>query len=241
MPRREPTAKLPVTPSTSRLVAVGRALGPLATDVVFIGGAIAPLLQTHPVMPRVRATDDVDALVPSASYARQHTLESRLADLGFTRRATDAGHAHRWRAPDGTPFDLVPAGEHLGGTGSRGDALVLKTATESDLEPGLTIRHANATGFLALKWAAFHDRGQDDPFASRDLEDILALTVSRDSLVTEFRAAPAAIRARIRDGFRWLIDSPDREDLVAAHLGAAQSFAQVSARLHQRIVQMLAE
>lgn len=228
-------------PSTARVAAVARALGDLSADVVFIGGAIAPLLQTHPAMPRVRATDDVDAVVASTTYASHHSLETQLVALGFTRRIADSKHAHRWRAPDGTPFDLVPAGAHLGGSGNRWDQAALETAIASEIAPGLVIRHASAPGFLALKWAAFHDRGSSDPFSSQDLEDILALVVSRDAMVQEFLAAPAAIRERVQGGFRWLIDSPDYDDLVAAHLGTAQSFKQAAARLRRRIGRMLGE
>lgn len=41
-------------PALERLREVGHALGPLRGRVVFIGGAIAPLLQTRPVSERVR-------------------------------------------------------------------------------------------------------------------------------------------------------------------------------------------
>ena len=149
-------------------------------------------------------------------------------------------HAHRWRAPDGTPFDLVPVGDHLGGTGSEWDKIALQTAVYAEIEPGLTIRHASAPGFLALKWAAFWDRGAKDPFSSHDLEDILALTVSRDTIVEECGKAPQNIQESVRKGFGWLTANPDRDDLVAAHLGNAQSFKEVAALLRGRIGQMSA-
>ena len=208
---------------------------------MFIGGAIAPLLQTHPAMPRVRATDDVDAIVGSTSYTDHHRLDSTLVELGFTRHTADATHVRRWHAPDGAPFDLIPIGDHLGGTGNRWDLFAIQTAISAEIESGLTIRHASAPGFLALKWAAFRDRGRGDPFSSRDLEDILALAVSRDALVPDFRKVPADIQAHIRGGFRWLIDSADYDDLVAAHLGSAQSFKQTAALLRQRIDQIVGE
>ena len=228
-------AQQSLSPSIARIADMARALGELSEDVVFIGGAIAPLLQTNPAIVRVRATRDVDGVVASTHYATYRALQTRLRELGFKVDISDATHAHRWSAPDGTPFDLVPAGDHLGGTGGEWDKMALQTAVDAEIEPGLTIRHASAPGFLALKWAAFWDRGADDPFSSHDLEDILALTVSRDALVNECNKAPQNIQEYVRKGFRWLIENADYDDLVAAHLRNAQSFKEVAALLRDRI------
>lgn len=227
------------SPSIARIAAIARALAELSSEVVFTGGAIAPLLQTHPVIPRVRATRDVDAVVGSTSYGSYDTLQRRLRELGFGLDNSDSNHVHRWRAPDGTPFDLVPVGAHLGGTGSERDQMALETAVEMEIEPGLTIRHASAPAFLALKWAAFWDRGAQDPFASHDLEDILALIVSRDQLLNEFDQAPSNAQQECRKGFHWLLESADYDDLVAAHLGNVQSFKDVSLILRERVHHMV--
>jgi hypothetical protein len=141
---------------------------------------------------------------------------------------------------DGTLFDLVPAGEHLGGTGGEWDMFAIETAEETEIESGLSIKRASATGFLALKWAAFWDRGVQDPVGSDDLEDILAILVSRDEIVSEFRVAPAHVQEHIRRGLRWLRDNADFEDLVAGHLGNAYNFSHVSRLLNDRINAMLA-
>lgn len=187
----------------------------------------------------MRATKDVDAVVASTDYSSYNALQTRLVELGFKFDTSYTKHVHRWLAPDGTPFDLVPSGKHLGGTGSEWDRMALETAIEAEIEPGLIIRHASAPGFLALKWAAFQDRGANDPFSSQDLEDILALTVSRESILSEFNEAPPNIQDYVRRGFRWLIESPDYDDLVAAHLGNAQSSKQVGAVLRERIDQII--
>lgn len=233
-------ATRPVTASLSRIASIARSLGDLCPEVVFIGGAIAPLLQTHPAIPVVRATSDVDAVIASTSYSNYGVLQRKLQALGFRLDPSDARHVHRWRAPDGTPFDLVPAGAHLGGTGNEWDAMALETAVETEIQPGLRIRHASAPGFLALKWAAFRDRGAEDPFASHDLEDILALVVSRDTIVREFANSPERIRDYVRQGFRWLSESEEYEDLVAAHFGNVQQFKSVAETLRDRLRQMMA-
>lgn len=229
----------PLHPSVVRIASVARALGELSSDVVFIGGAIAPLLQTNPAIPRVRPTDDVDAIVAPTRYVSYNALETRMRTLGFRTEIAEQKHMYRWRAPDGTLFDLVPAGEHLGGTGGQWDQVALETAVETEVEPGLKIRHVSAPGFLALKWAAFWDRGLQDPFRSEDLEDILALLVSRDSIVSEFNDSPSHVQDHIRKGLRWLKDSNDYEDLVAASLATAIAFTQVADSLRGRVRAML--
>jgi predicted nucleotidyltransferase len=118
--------------------------------------------------------------------------------------------------------------------------MALQTAVDAEIEPGLRIRHASAPGFLALKWAAFWDRGANDPFSSHDLEDILALTVSRETIVEECSRAPENIQEYVRKGFAWLTTNPDYDDLVAAHLGNAQSFKEIAALLRGRIRQISA-
>lgn len=159
--------------------------------------------------------------------------------LGFKEAGYGGGHIHKWNSPDGTPFDLVPAGSHLAGTGGKWDLIALETSVEATLEPGVTIRHASAAGFLALKWAAFSDRGKNDPFASHDLEDILALIASRRSIVDELHSAPGPVREHVREGFRWLLEDEQYEDLIAGHLSNAQAFKQVAATVRDRLRQIV--
>jgi len=221
-------------PELLPLVAVAKALGPLRDRVVFIGGAIAPLLQTAPVGGRIRPTDDVDGLVASAGSTEAGRMDAELRALGF-RHAMESSHAHRWRSPDGTPFDLVPSGAHPGATASGWDRLAIETAVTTEVAPGVRARHASAPAFLALKWAAFLDRGAADPFASHDLEDILALLASRPGIVDEVVAAPVELRRFIAERAGRFLAQPTRRDLLAACLGhvpnAAAVIAEVEASL----------
>ena len=54
--------------SAKAMAAIVTALGEWGQRIVFIGGAVAPLLQTDPPLPRVRPTDDVDAIAATLSY-----------------------------------------------------------------------------------------------------------------------------------------------------------------------------
>lgn len=209
-------------PALRRVAAVAVALGELCDQVVFIGGAIAPLLQTEPPFARARITSDVDGVMATTTYVQAQRFQEELTRRGFRQEPANARHAHRWIAPNGIPFDLVPAGEHLGGSGNRWDVIAIETAARATLAGEVTIRHASAPAFLAQKWAAHHDRGRDDPLGSHDLEDVLALLASRPTIVKEAAEAPQELQAYVGGQARAFLLSPDAEDLLAAHLNNAQ-------------------
>jgi hypothetical protein len=181
----------PEVPELRPLVAVAEALGPLRDRVVFIGGAIAPLLQTAPAGGRIRPTDDVDGLVALAASAEAGRLDAELRALGFRRPMSE------W------------------------DRIAVETAVSSDLSPGLRVRHASAPAFLALKWAAFLDRGAADPSESHDLEDILALLASRPGIEEEVARAPVELRRFIAERAERFLAQPAHRDLLASCLGHA--------------------
>lgn len=211
----------PRGPSFDRVAAVAAELGDLAAQVVFIGGAIAPLLQTDPPFPRARVTSDVDGVIASTAYVDYERLRVEMNQHGF-RQGEDATHLNRWVSPSGIPFDLIPAGRHPGGSGNPWDAIALETAVELEVGGGVTIKHVSAPAFLAQKWAAHDDRGRSDPLTSHDLEDILALLASRPGIAEEVAASPPALRGFVGQQARAFLKSQDAEDLLAAHLNNAQ-------------------
>ncbi len=228
---RRVTSPLPSHPSLDRIARVAEALGDLRDRVVFIGGAIAPLLQTHPPFPRARPTKDVDGVAATTSYRDIEALDQALRAREFRtpsgpstaehrggRRQTQV---HKWLAPGGIEFDLVPSGAHLGGSGSTWDQYALELSETVEIRPGLSIKHANAPAFWAMKWAAHHDRGKDDPVNSTDLEDILALIASRPTFIDELQQSPPELRQYVGDQTAGLLRNPDAGDLLAAHLNNA--------------------
>ncbi|WP_337172230.1 hypothetical protein [Gemmatimonas aurantiaca] len=233
------------SPALEHLGGVAAALGPLADRVVFIGGAIAPLLQTHPVSPRVRPTTDVDGLAIAANYPEFESLQNELRKLGFRQLALGAeatGHAHRWTTPTGIPFDLVPAGTYLGGSGNPLDLIAVETAVPVTLaRPNgsvVVIHHAAPPVFIALKWAAHQDRGADDLFGSHDLEDILAVIASRPSLSAECEQTPARVRATLSRMAKALLKDEDvLSEVLQAHVVVTSGYDVV--RVHQRLHEQL--
>jgi len=207
-------------PALGPLSAVARALGPLVEEVVFVGGAIVPVLRTRSPIPRVRPTTDVDAILETTRYADLERVHETMRARGF-REDSEGRHAHRWLSPDGTAFDLVPIGHHLGGLGSDLEKEVVATATSHHLAPDLTIRHAGPAGFLALKCAAYGHRGKSDPLNSPDLEDLLAVVACRPDIVAQVHDAPELLRATVAQWAASIVADPLESDLLAAYLNGA--------------------
>jgi len=208
-------------PSVQPLATVAAELGDCRESVVFIGGAIAPLLQSAPPFPRVRPTRDVDALSVAESPSEEAELSGAIGKLGFRHDLTYRGHANRWISPSGIAFDLVPAGSFLGGSGSEWDQRAVVAAEWTMLGNTVTIRHVSAPFFLILKWSAYRDRGHGNALASTDIEDFLALLASRPTLIHEIETLAPAARDYLRGAARTLLSDPDFDDVLDAHLNNA--------------------
>lgn len=200
------------------IATVANDLGDLVDSVVFIGGAVAPLLQTHPPFPLARPTKDVDAIAATADYGAFDRLSRRLQERGFRLDMNISGHAHRWIAPSGIPFDLVPAGEHLGASGNPWDTAAIQTADVGQLSSGQIIHYVSAPGFLGLKWAAFKDRGRHDPYNSHDLEDIIALIASRPTIVEEIIRTESPLKEFIQSSIIDFLAFDIADDAVSGAL-----------------------
>lgn len=229
----------PRSPALDRVALVATDLGDLVAQVVFVGGAIAPLLQTDPPFPRARVTTDVDGVIATSTYVEAQHLHEQLARRGFRQPIGDPRHVHRWIGPSGIPFDLVPAGAHPGGSGNPWDAIAIETAVEARLTRDVIIRHVSAPAFLAQKFAAHCDRGASDPLGSHDLEDILALLASRPLIADEVAAAPEALRVYVSEQAHGFLANPNAEDLLAAHLNNVQDPIETIAAV-RRLLQRLA-
>jgi hypothetical protein len=118
---------------------------------------------------------------------------------------------------------LVPAGTYLGGSGNPLDQAAVDTAVSIMLTgprgTAIIIRHADAPTFVALKWAAFGDRGGGDLFASHDIEDILAVVASRSSLPEECAQARSLVRTAVSQMAGTLLKDEDAvSELLHAHV-----------------------
>lgn len=203
-------------PSLAPLRSVADRLDRLGLGYAFVGGAIVNLLLDRPEFSPARPTDDLDVIVEAITSAGYAEVEAKLRELGFNHDVRPGAPRCRWIWA-GLTVDIMPAGGTYLGLNIRGFAEALESA--SDRTFGHTrIRLVSPVAFLALKHAAFVDRSGGDFRASHDLEDMLTVIDGRENIVGEVAAAPAVLRAHVRDAIRRLLSAPSFNESLPGHL-----------------------
>lgn len=204
-------------PQLVMLRTVARAFGPLCPEVVFVGGAVTQLLVTSMAAARPRMTDDVDVVVAANSVADYYAFADRLRHQGF--REDPNGPICRWRAND-VKVDVMPTARDVLGFSNRWYDEALRTATTVRLDESTTVRVIAPCCFIATKLEAFASRGQLDPAASHDLEDIIAVIDGCDSVVLEASQIDSSdLTDYLATTLRGLLAMPAFEAIAAGHLG----------------------
>lgn len=224
-------------PNLALLAGMAQALGPLREQVVFVGGCATGLLIDHPKLMDMRPTEDVDAIVEVASLAGYHQLAELLAQRGFRQTMEENTPPFRWFW-NRMQLDLVPLDKRVLGFANTWYRAGFDAALSAELAGGLVLRHLSAPYFLATKFEAFQDRGQNDVFLSHDLEDILTVVEGRSTLAAEVGAAPDDVRQHIArsvahllalppfaNALPGLLSDPEQESNVLVRLGRLAQFA----------------
>lgn len=201
------------TPNRDTLEAVARMLGDIRDEVVFVGGQVTELLITAPTLARMRYTDDVDVICPVATLSQYATLSDRLRSRGFTEDSSEGAPLCRWRSAAGI-LDVMPTMPDVLRFGNPWYCAAYEHAIPHDLGPDLRLRIVSAPLFLATKWLAFRERGRDDPFSSRDVEDIVSVVAGRSELLAEIDAETAGLRDWLGENARSFLGSEDAADVL---------------------------
>lgn len=222
-------------PNLGLLIGMAQALGPLCERVVFVGGCATGLLLPGPDLLDVRPTEDVDAIVEVATLAGYHALAGELLQRGFRQTMEDNTPPFRWFWQR-MQLDLVPLDERLLGFANRWYRAGFDAAVQTEVAPGLVLRHLSAPYFLATKFEAFYDRGRNDVYTSHDLEDILIVIEGRAELVQELSKAATDVRQHVVECVAELLANPDFNNALAGLLSQPDREPLVRARLQQLTV-----
>ena len=215
------------------LVRLARLLGPLADELVFVGGCVADLLVTDPVGLRVRPTDDTDCVCEAATRVAYHRLGERLRALGFVEDTTPGAPICRWRAADEL-LDVMPVEGAVLGFGNAWFAHAIRLSARVALAPGVSIRVV-ATVFLATKWEAHNDRGGEAWYGDADIEDVVRVVAGRPSIEGEIVATERDVRAFVAAETRRFLNSGVTEDVIAGALPDARDAPGLLDRVGRRL------
>jgi Nucleotidyl transferase AbiEii toxin, Type IV TA system len=216
------------------------ALGDLADNVAFVGGATIALWITDPGAPAPRPTKDVDVVIEVTTPNAFHDFQARLRARGF-REDAESAVICRWRYDDGDDDDLIldamPAAGGLLGFENPWQTAAMPHAARHRLPSGTEIRAITPPYLVATKLAAFSSRGHGDHLGSRDLEDIILLVDGRHELADEMSQAADDVRHHVATELVALLDQPRFVDAIFAFLRpdmASQARAEsiVLPRLH---------
>jgi predicted nucleotidyltransferase len=224
-------------PNLGLLIAIAQAMGPLCNQVVFVGGCATGLLVDDVDLMEVRSTEDVDAIVEVASLAAYHRLAEQLMQRGFKQTMADNTPPFRWFW-NRMQLDLVPLDEKVLGFANPWYRVGFEAALSVELAGGLRLRHLSAPHFLATKFEAFKDRGQNDVYLSHDLEDIMTVMEGRTTVVQEMASAHEAIRKHVGQSVAALLDMPAFHNALPGLLSDPEREQTVKARLIQIAVDL---
>ena len=219
-------------PNLSLLIAMAQAMGPLCKQVVFVGGCATGLLVDNAMLMDVRPTEDVDAIVEVASLAAYHRLAEGMTERGFKQTMADNTPPFRWYW-NRMQLDLVPLDEKILGFANPWYRVGFEAAQSVEVAEGLLLRHLSAPHFLATKFEAFKDRGQNDVYLSHDLEDIMTVMEGRSTVAQELVAADEAVRKHVGQSVAALLDMPDFHNALPGLLSDPEREQTVRSRLKQ--------
>lgn len=199
----------------TRIKAVQRALGELAEQVVFVGGATVSLYADRPAED-VRPTDDVDVVIELANYGELAVLEDKLRRRGFANDQ-ESGIICRYKI-DGIVVDIMPTTSEALGFSNRWyqqgyhHSIIWNNANQGQ------IRLFDAAHFVASKVEAYYSRGNGDGRSSTDFEDIVYVINNRSQIWDEFANAPDNIRDFLNVYFSDLLRNRYLAEWIGAHL-----------------------
>lgn len=226
----------PQDPNLAKVELIAQVLGDLRRELVFVGGCAAGLLMSDPATPSARVTYDVDLVAQMVVLRDYHRMEAKFARLGFVRDMAPDAPICRWRYRE-IEVDLMPTDPAILGFANRWYPLAVTTAQETLLSSGVTIRLISAPLFLATKFEAFADRGNEDILGSHDLEDIVNVLDGRAELVDEIARSGQDLRAYLGAKATSLLAMPDFRNYLPGLVAQDETFparvANVAARLEQ--------
>ena len=194
------------------MLTIARRLGALRDEVLFLGGAVLPLLVTDQGALGMRPTDDVDLAVEVATKVEYYQLGERLRALGFAEDDTPGAPICRW-VVDALKVDIMPADEGVLGYSNAWFREAIRSASRVAFTDGQVLRIISAPCFCAAKLEAFEDRGEGDYIMSHDMEDVVAVVDGRAELLDELAAAAPDMRDYLASTVRGLLG--DRRFLEA--------------------------
>lgn len=199
-----------------RLTETVRRLGPLANQLVFVGGSTTALFITDPAAADVRETIDIDAIV-ELTWGGYRRLTEALNRQGFYEDITEGAPICRFRNDD-LILDVMPTDEQVLGFSNRWYLPAIRHAETLTLSNDLQVQIITPPYFLATKLVAFRGRGEGNYGMSHDMSDVVSVLDGRPAVVSEINASDHDVRQFLVNAARDLLNQSAFTETLSYHL-----------------------
>lgn len=194
---------------------VALALGELNEQVIYVGGATVGLYINDPAADDVRPTKDVDISLSIATIGALEEIREALNKKGFMQSADD-NVICRFRYDD-VKVDVMntkaiswaPANPWF----APGFSLKETFEIEEQIIWILPLPY-----FLATKFAAYNDRGKNEPRTSHDFEDIVFVIDNRTDIVAQIVTAPQDVKLYLKGEFEEMLKDKVKQEAILGNL-----------------------
>jgi hypothetical protein len=177
---------------------VANGLGVLKNEMVFVGGAVAELYASNPVISDIRPTLDVDYVIELGSRTAHAKLEADLRSLGFTHDTSKGAPICRWLY-SGIFVDVMPSDSNVLGFSNRWYDEGIENKISKTLPDDTEIFVFPPVYYLAVKIEAHNSRGGNDLRQSHDFEDIIYILDNCSELLENITNANESVKAYLKE------------------------------------------
>lgn len=194
---------------------VAQVLGDLNDQVIYVGGATVGLYINDPAADDVRPTKDVDISLSIASIAELEKIREELIKRGF-KQTSDDPVVCRFRYED-LIIDVMNTKSIGWAPANVWFAPGFEQKETKDIA-GQTIHILPLPYFLATKFAAYFDRGKNEPRTSHDFEDIVYILDNRTDLVEIIINAQPDVKEFLKGSFLKILHEPVMQEAISGNL-----------------------
>ena len=194
---------------------VALALGELNEQAIYVGGATVGLYIHDPAADDVRPTKDVDISLSIATLTELENIREDLNKKGFIQSAEDTVIC-RFRYED-VSVDVMNT-RAIGWAPANPwfePGFLKKEKLEVE---GQTIYVLPLAYFLATKFEAYNNRGQNEPRTSHDFEDIVYVLDNRTDIAEVLLSAPSDVRPFLKNEFELLLQDVKKKEAISGNL-----------------------
>ena len=194
---------------------IANALGALNKEVVYVGGATVSLYINDPAAEDVRPTKDVGISLSIATVGELDKVRVELIKRGFNQSSKDKIIC-RFRYED-ILVDVMNTKAVGWAPANPWFEPGFKHKKTIDIE-GQKIQILSLDYFLASKFAAFNNRGANEPRTSHDFEDIIYIFDNCTDIVEQLVQAKEDVKPFLMEQLEEILNNRTKQEAIYGNL-----------------------